>query len=161
MNLWDSELHIRLLSYTHLNKYVISWMSHDHLGKNLKLLSVRHASTEVFMCRALWFPRSRNPQSIAEFDIISLKCCLHVEEEHTYIHTLNSVFSTEPSSYWATCMCQHSVDWDHVLSKSHVRNKEKYNNNASKATSLKMYITAAAFKTSDSRSSQGLTCPTA
>ncbi|KAI3371826.1 hypothetical protein L3Q82_006678 [Scortum barcoo] len=53
--------------------------------------------------------------------------------------------------------CQHSVDlkrkntWsDHIVSKSHVRNKEKYNN-ASETTSLQTCITASTFKSSDSR----------
>uniref|UniRef100_A0A3P8SXZ6 U1-type domain-containing protein n=1 Tax=Amphiprion percula TaxID=161767 RepID=A0A3P8SXZ6_AMPPE len=54
--------------------------------------------------------------------------------------------------------CQHSIDWkrenmcsDHIVSKSHVRNKEKFNNNASKTTSLQTCITASTFKSSDSR----------
>ena len=54
--------------------------------------------------------------------------------------------------------CQHSVDWkckntcnDPVLSKSHVRNKEKYNDKSSKVTSLQTCITASTFKSSDSR----------
>uniref|UniRef100_A0A3Q1CDI6 Uncharacterized protein n=1 Tax=Amphiprion ocellaris TaxID=80972 RepID=A0A3Q1CDI6_AMPOC len=37
------------------------------------------------------------------------------------------------------------------LSKSHVRNKEKFNNNASKTTSLQTCIAASTFKSSDSR----------
>uniref|UniRef100_A0A3P8SCX6 U1-type domain-containing protein n=1 Tax=Amphiprion percula TaxID=161767 RepID=A0A3P8SCX6_AMPPE len=54
--------------------------------------------------------------------------------------------------------CQHSIDWkrentcsDHIMSKSHVRNKEKFNNNASKTTSLQTCNTASTFKSSDSR----------
>uniref|UniRef100_A0A3Q1GAW2 U1-type domain-containing protein n=1 Tax=Acanthochromis polyacanthus TaxID=80966 RepID=A0A3Q1GAW2_9TELE len=54
--------------------------------------------------------------------------------------------------------CQHSIDWkrknmcsDHIVSKSHVRNKEKFNNNASKTMSLQTCITASSFKSSDSR----------
>uniref|UniRef100_A0A3Q1C4K7 Uncharacterized protein n=1 Tax=Amphiprion ocellaris TaxID=80972 RepID=A0A3Q1C4K7_AMPOC len=54
--------------------------------------------------------------------------------------------------------CQHSIDWkrkntcsDYIVSKSHVRNKEKFNNNASKTTSLQTCITASTFKSSDSR----------
>uniref|UniRef100_A0A3Q1FWQ8 U1-type domain-containing protein n=1 Tax=Acanthochromis polyacanthus TaxID=80966 RepID=A0A3Q1FWQ8_9TELE len=54
--------------------------------------------------------------------------------------------------------CQHSIDWkrkntcsDHILSKSHVRNKEKFNSNASKTKSLQTCITASTFKSLDSR----------
>uniref|UniRef100_A0A3Q1FEQ8 U1-type domain-containing protein n=1 Tax=Acanthochromis polyacanthus TaxID=80966 RepID=A0A3Q1FEQ8_9TELE len=54
--------------------------------------------------------------------------------------------------------CQYFIDWkhknmcsDHKVSKSHVRNKEKLNNNASKTTSLQTRITATTFKSSDSR----------
>ena len=143
--------------------------------------------------RALWFPQSWN-RGIgwlkrklffnAEYDIISLKCCFRVEEEHmsgeaawreanlgsttSPLHrmspsptnvsmakqlpmtlsssakkwrnsTLTPQYKAEqlPNNLYVSGgllffkFCQHSVDWkrkntrnDHVLSKSHVRNKE-------------------------------------
>nr|XP_055073537.1 CGG triplet repeat-binding protein 1-like [Misgurnus anguillicaudatus] len=80
--------------------------------------------------------------------------------------TLSPQFRAEqfPHDFYVTgellfCkFCQHSIDWkrkdtctDHLLSKTHMKNKEKHKTASKATTSIQMCITADAFKSSDAR----------